>query len=38
MESKDEIKEIDLKNCACYCFSDILLDEKLCEIVRLNIL
>ena len=42
MESKDELKETDLKNCTCYCFddiikgigiyfSDILLDEKLCE-------
>ena len=39
MESKDELKEIDIKNCNCYYFddimvvrnigfSDILLDEK----------
>ena len=42
MESKDELKEIDIKNCACYYFDDIikdininfidiLLDEKLYE-------
>ena len=42
MESKDELKETDLKNFTCYCFDDIikgigiyfsdnLLDEKLCE-------
>ena len=39
MESKDQLKEIDIKNCTCYCFdeimkvidigfSDILLNEK----------
>ena len=42
MESKDELKEIDIKNYACHHFDDaikdidinfsnILLDEKLCE-------
>ena len=42
MESKDELKETDLKNRTCYYFDDIikgigiyfsniLLDEKLCE-------
>ena len=42
MQSKDELKEIDIKNCACYYFHDIikdidinfssiLLDEKLYE-------
>ena len=42
MESKDELKDIDIKNHACYYFDDIigdydinfnniLLDEKLCE-------
>ena len=24
MESKDELKEIDIKNRTCYCFDDIL--------------
>ena len=24
MESKDQLKEIDIKNCACYCFDDII--------------
>ena len=43
MKRKDELKEIDMKNCSCYYFddiingidinfSDILLDEKLYEI------
>ena len=42
MESKDKLKEIDIKNCACYYFDDIikvininfgdiLFDEKLYE-------
>ena len=41
MESKDELKEMDIKNCTCYYFNDIiqyidinfeiLLDEKLYE-------
>ena len=26
MESKDELKEIDIKNCACYYFDDIIKD------------
>ena len=24
MESKDELKEIDIKNCTCYCFEGII--------------
>ena len=24
MESKDQLKEIDIKNCACHCFDDII--------------
>ena len=24
MESKDELKEIDIRNCACYYFNDIM--------------
>ena len=45
MESKNKLKEIDIKNHTCYCFddiikdininfSDILLDEKLYEIFQ----
>ena len=44
---KKELKEIDIKNCVCYCFdnimngtdinsSDILLDEKLCENISVD--
>ena len=44
MKSKEELKKIDIKNRACYCFdniiknidinfSEILLDEKLHEII-----
>ena len=49
MESKDELKEIDMKNCTCYYFddiitvrgiyfSDILLDKKLYKEKYENIL
>ena len=24
MESKNEVKELDIKNCTCYCFVDII--------------
>ena len=24
MEHNDELKEIDIKNCTCYCFDDII--------------
>ena len=28
MESKDELKEIDIKNCTCYHFDDIMKERK----------
>ena len=31
MESKDELKEIDIKNCTCYCFYDIKTDRDFCS-------
>ena len=28
MDSNNELKEIDIKNCSCYYFDDIIIDEK----------
>ena len=28
MESNNDLKEIDIKNCTCFYFDNILLDEK----------
>ena len=32
MESKDELKEIDIKNCTCYYFDDIIMNRDIYSI------
>ena len=27
MENKDKLKQVDIKNCTCYCFDDVFKDD-----------